>query len=200
MKRPRRRRRRRLAFGLTATLACAAAGATGAWADLALSGPQLTDVLGGFDFVPAKSDLEPLLEQPPADLIALARGETSHQDPGVRVRAYRALRLYPSPDTERALETAVVEHARADAGVETVYLRAAMESLAVVAGPRGVKVIAARLTHVSRDIRTAAARALVVCNSLTALDALRTQLSAEKVSQVQIAISEAIRVLSRSGG
>ncbi len=180
-----------------ALIATAASAATVSAAVTATGDVALRDVLGGFDFVPSRAQLDDQLDQPAASLRAIASGVAEHDDPGLRIRAYRALRLYPTPEVERALIEAVQARGRTDAfGVEVLYLRAAVESLAVVAGPRGVEPLRPLLDHPSRDIRASAARALAICGTPAALPALRSRLTSESEAQVRLALSEAIRALT----
>ena len=124
--------------GGTATLPGSAS--PGGAATVAPADQAVAELLSGIDFVPSRGALDDTLGQAaPSELIAIAGGsEPTMNDAGYRLRAYRALALYPGPDTEAALRDAVVEHGQKSTGVDTLYLRAAMESLAIVAGADAV--------------------------------------------------------------
>ena len=154
---------------------------------------NITDALSGIDYVPSQTDLDAILDAPVDDLIAIAADEQADQ--GIRMRAYRALALYPTPVCEDALRLAIATYAADVVGAEVLYLRAAMESLAIVAHADAVADLTPRLNHPSRDIRTAAARALEVTGSAAAVNPLRARLVDEKVEQVRQAITKALRTL-----
>jgi hypothetical protein len=76
------------------------AGAGGAIAPAAALDSAVLDLLGGVDFVPLKSAIDDTLGAGAADeLIAIAGDEEGGTDPGLRLRAYRALAEYPGPAT-----------------------------------------------------------------------------------------------------
>lgn len=158
--------------------------------------PELIALLSGIDFVPSKAALDtelgPTAEQ---QLIAIARTGSPTDDPGVRIRAYRALALYSGSLDD--LKAAVTEHGDGLEALDNLYLRAAMDALATVAGPdlEAVDDIAAHLSHASRDVRAAAARALATTGALAAVERLRARLPLEPEEQVKAAISKAIRAL-----
>jgi HEAT repeat protein len=165
----------------------------------ALVAPEenLEVLLSGIDFVPGVEILDNATgQQTESRLLTIA--ESSDSDPGVRIRAIRALALYPSPTVATALDTLVTSSAQSQ-GLTTLYLRAAMDSLARVAGEGAVDTIAANLTHESRDVRAAAARALAVTGAASAVTILRNRLNSETEFMVHLAISEAIRVLTGEG-
>lgn len=160
--------------------------------------PNLVELLSGIDFVPSRPALDAQLgPTAEAQLIAIARTGSPIADPGVRIRAYRALALYATPTTESELIDAVSMsgHGGGTDTLDNLYLRAAMDSLATVAGPDGVVHISPHLNHASRDVRAAAARALATCGSAAAVQPLRARLLVEPEEQVKAAISKAIRVL-----
>ncbi len=172
----------------------------------AINNSDLSEILSGVDFVPQKGDLDIILgASAPEDLISIA--ENPSEDPGVRIRAYRALAHYPGVATKEALASAIREHsdgedsdgtpvALASIGVDTILLRAAMTSLATIAGADAVDRIQEMLNHDSRDVRAAAARALAVTGSADALPYLYERRDIEQVMQVRFAIEEAIRILT----
>lgn len=161
----------------------------------------VVELLSGIDFVPNRGALDDTLGQAaPSELIAIARGgDPAMNDAGLRLRAYRALALYPGPDTESALQDAVMEHGQKSTGVDTLYLRAAMESLAVVAGADAVDTLSPMLDHPSRDVRAAAALALGATGSQSAIAPLRARLTVETVQQVRLALAQALRDLGATG-
>jgi hypothetical protein len=187
-------------------LTCLAVAVTLAGAVAAIAGKgevwtvnaNLEGLLSGIDFVPSRGHFDNA-DVAEADLIEIARDDGA--DEGHRIRAYRALAYYPGAGTEKALSDAIEEHGAhgtipTPLPVETIYLRAAMHALAVVAGERGVDDIAPMLDHPSRDVRTDAARALAVCGSTTAIPMLRARLeNPDEVAQVRFALTDAIRLL-----
>jgi HEAT repeat protein len=162
------------------------------------SDPEVVEILSGIDFVPQRDTLDEVMGAGAAqDLIDLARDLEGEVDIGIRIRAYRALAHYPQPATAAALEAAVFEHAGAVSGSEVLLLRAAMHSLALVAGPDAVDAIAPRLNHSKRDVRAAAARALGETGAgQAARDLLLARRFVEEESQVILAIDEALRQLT----
>jgi len=160
----------------------------------------LADFLSGIDFVPNRPALDGLMgETAPAELIAIARGRNaSMMESGLRLRAYRALALYPSTETEAALRAAVVEHGALAGGIDTLYARAAMESLAHVAPDGSVATLAPMLAHPSQDVRAGAALALRETGSPSAIPALRARLPEEPVLQVRLAIADALNELNEA--
>lgn len=185
-----------IAAGTLAALAIAHA-ASVAPAEAPPGDARVVELLSGVDYVPNRAALDDALGAAVAadDLVAIARGSAPESaDPGVRIRAYRALGLYPGSATEAALRAALAENA-AGAGVETLYLRAAAESLVKVAGAGAVDDIVPLLDHASRDVRATAAVALGRTGSDAAVPSLRARLSVEEVGQVRLAIAEALRAL-----
>lgn len=162
----------------------------------AQANPDLIELLSGVDFVPPGSDLREIATV--QEIIDIARDDSDGADPGLRIRAYRALAEFPEASAEEALLDAIALHSAAVTGIETLYARAAMHSLAAIApadDPGIVFAIAANLRHSSRDMRVSAAEALGVVGSRMALPALLEQLSTEAVTQVKLAIGAAIDAL-----
>jgi HEAT repeat protein len=181
-----------LALGLQAAGSAGAGGKGG-------SLDALAEMLSGIDFVPDRLALDQAMGgDAAAQLIAIAGGTSSLVDPGVRIRAYRALALYPSSEARTALAAAVTEFGSEERGVATIYLRAAMDSLAQIAGAGAVTTIAPMLDHVSRDVRASAARALGVTESVTAVAPLNDRRLVEQVPQVRLAIDDALRELTEN--
>lgn len=181
-----------------AAVVLAVAGARAAYspAEAPPGDPRLVELLSGIDHVPSRATLDALAGGSAREmLIAIARGEREESaDPGVRIRAYRALALYPDPSTEEALREGIAEHAGA-AAVDTLYLRAAVDSLVDMAGPSAVEDLVPLLDHRSRDVRASAASALGDTGSNEAVSPLRARLSVEQIGQVRLAIAEALREL-----
>ena len=164
----------------------------------------IIEILSGVDFVPEEQIIETVFgETAIDDLINIARDPD--EDAGLRIRAYRALALYPGDATVAELRRSINAHsddglvALASTGTDTILLRASMSSLAVIARAEAVDDISPMLNHKSRDVRAAAARALAVCGSLAAVNDLRVRLINETEPQVEWAIEEAIRVLMGDG-
>jgi hypothetical protein len=175
--------------------ACLRLSSIAAGEPLAAAAAGVDDLLGGVDYVPGKPELDEALGDPPEDeLIDLAI--STDADPGVRIRAYRALAHYPTDPTRLVLMDAVAAHAGATSGVEVLYLRAALHSLAAVSGEDAVDEIAARLDSESRDVRADAALALGETGSATADPPLRARREIEVVDQVKWAIDEALATLA----
>lgn len=170
----------------------------------AIDKAYLVDFLSGIDFIPEPEDLGIGSDE----LISIARGhDPDTRDPGMRVRAYSALAWYGT-DNEADLLDAITEYDVFPLNGESfVYLRAAIETLAQVAGPSmdmsdgyAAGTLASLLDHGNRDIRVAAARALGTYGSradnLTLAEQIRTRLenrlAIEEVSQVRTAIQGAL--------
>jgi hypothetical protein len=190
----------RRARWLGASLLAVGAAALALWAGGAGAGrgtgaQTVSELLSGIDFIPSRPTLDDAMgAAAPDELIAIARGRDANlDDPGLRIRAYRALGLYPGPETEAALAAAVHEHSTKVAGTEILYLRAAMGALARVAGERAVDVIGPMLGHPSRDVRADAARALRETGSNRAACYIRPLQASEEFEMVQVAMEEAIR-------
>ena len=163
----------------------------------AIDGP-LREALSGIDFVADKALFERLLGgEAASDLIEIARDVDGELDPGLRIRAYRALALYPQ-DTAGALLDAVDEHASAlvTSGVEVIYAKAAMSSLATVStvAPPATQALALAqfgsvLEHPLIDLRAAAARSL----GKSGLDGGRPLLEARLLIEESELVRDAIR-------
>ncbi len=158
--------------------------------------PAVVEMLTGIDYIPTRGTIDSALGADAVDqLIAIAGGDAAESaDPGVRIRAYRALALYPGAATEAELRAGILQHS-AGSGVDTLYLRAAVDSLVQIAGPDAVDDVVPLLDHASRDVRASAAMALGDTGSEDAVSPLRARLSVEQVGQVRLAIAEALREL-----
>jgi len=183
-----------IAAGLLVAMAIARAAVSPATAPPGDTG--LVEILSGIEYIPTRGSLDAQMGAGAQDrLIAIARGDAEESaDPGIRIRAYRALAFYPSPATESALRAGIVAHA-GGGSVDTLYLRAAAESLVQIAGADAVDDLVPLLDHASRDVRATTARALGDTGSAQAVSPLRARLSIEEVGQVRLAIAEALREL-----
>jgi HEAT repeat protein len=198
-------RRRALHLVLLAAIAggAAARGDTSAIDPVAAATPEVVDALTAIDFPAVKSEmdsqkasLDTLLGSDPVDTL-VAISDSTELAAGIRLRALRALALYPSDATRAALTNEITSHAAATSGVDVLVLRTAIEALGLVGQPADVATIVPLLDKEEcRDIRAAAARALRDLGSSTAIAPLHARLAKETVPQVQFWISDALRVLS----
>jgi len=153
------------------------------------------ELLSALDYTPDRASLDEASgSDAETDLLTLA-SEAGGADPGIRIRALHALAEYPSTASRTLLEDTIAIHT-STGGVGTLYLRAAMPSLALVARSGAVDTLAQELTHPSRDVRAAAARALAMTEAASAVPILRDRLDVEPTLQVRLAISAAIRELT----
>lgn len=158
--------------------------------------PALIEALSGIDYVPTKQELDLRLGATADDiLIDLARNGNPTTDTGVRIRAYRALVQYDTPEVHAALTAAIAELGASTDPIDLLHLKAAMDSFATLAGDAAVDDLAPQLDHASLDVRAAAARALGRTESANALPPLRARLNVEPEDQVKSAISKAISAL-----
>jgi HEAT repeat protein len=183
------------------TIALAAV-ASAALADGAPGRPRVDgavlDVLSVADEVVARERLDQALGPAPVATLR-ATATDGGVDPGIRLRALRALGLYPSPESRAALHDALVARGRCDGdgaavtGTDLVFVRAALEALGAIGDPEDVAWIVPCLQAKSRDLRVAAARSLRDLGASTAVCPLQRQRDVEVVPQVQSAISAALR-------
>lgn len=155
---------------------------------------DVADILTGVDFVPGKPALDDVLDDPNPDLIALAAD--TEMDPGLRMRAVRALALYPGLETRTVLLAIIADNEDAASGTETLLVRAAMYALATIDGAAAVGPLAPLLDHPSLDVRADAAHALGLTGSPAADPFLRERRNIETSEQARWAIEEALRTLS----
>jgi len=154
----------------------------------------LIEQLSGIEHIPLRVVLDNLLGNDAAEELANLAADPGG-DPGLRLRAYRALSLYPGATAATALRQGLTDHSADATGMATLYLRAITMALAAIDGALAVDDLAPLLDHSSRDVRAAAARALGATDSPDAIGVLRDRLAIESVSQVQLAIAEALRRL-----
>jgi hypothetical protein len=122
-------------------------------------------------------------------------------DVGVRLRAIHALVNYCAPCSTTAtahqtLAGLVSDNANVLSGSQLLVLRASIEALGPLQVSSDVQLLTPLLDHPNRDIRATTANSLRdLCNS-AAIEPLRVRYSQETVPQVQLAISQALRLLS----
>ena len=126
------------------------------------------------------------------------------QDPGVRLRAYRAIGLYKGIQARTALRFDLTSSlASPQTGTDLLYLRAAIEALGLQQEPADVPVLVPFLNfEASRDIRAATADSLRVLGSSQAIDPLQERYGVETQldqpsEQVRLAITRALRDLGQ---
>ncbi len=162
---------------------------------------DVVELLSATANAPSKSRID-LVMGPTAvaDLIEIADDTSAEADPGLRIRAYGALRHFSqSADGETArlaLKAAVALHTNETTGTQLLYLRAAMLSLAEVGQESSVPDLLGLLSHPSRDIRAACAQALGITGSVSAILPLRDRALIETELQVELAIADALFVLN----
>jgi HEAT repeat protein len=165
---------------------------------------EATYALTAIDGVPSAAILETLIPDPVVTLLAVAGGEQGKPVDApteLRLRAIRALSLFPAtPETRTRLRLLLTSNLAGATGANILLAQAALESLGRITSPTdNVEVVAVSdsLSHASRDIRVAAARALrQIGSSQYALDALRARERSEEVDAVKYAIYEAIQAMS----
>lgn len=167
--------------------------------------PMVVDALTPIDAVPSSDDLNYVFGTPSAAVTQLrAIAMDPDAEVGIKLRAIRALAQYKSSDLGSPLahDTLVAVftnplYANAKLSSELLVLRGAIEALGACPDkqPTDVDLLAPMLEHQSRDIRAATANALRDLGNTNAITPLSDRLQNEQVKQVQIAISEALRVL-----
>ena len=160
----------------------------------------LDDLLHGIDLVPTRTLYDPTLGNNPAPtLLAIAMPTGGTGDVGARVRAIRALALYPDDTVRDALTSLITSLTPSTVVSDVILLGSSIESLGLCGQESDVPTIVPLLNYDnSRDIRTTAARALRDIGSTTAIDALRTRYAIETTAEVRLAISEALRQLGQT--
>lgn len=159
--------------------------------------PAVVELLSGISYSPSKNSIDLVMGSAALeDLIAIAEDSSADSDPGVRIRAWRALGEYPlSPDAalaSDALRGGIAEYANSSSGTDLLFLRACMLSLAQLDGDNSVTDLVPRLSHQSRDIRAAAAQALGITGSSAAYQPLLDRALVEEETQVTLAIADAL--------
>jgi|GEM_PF-1691470 len=204
------KRLRRLALGATMALGAGGISYATAVTNGALApddGPRdsvagdvdtLEAQLSGIDFLPDRDRLDGVVAgNAVADLVEMAN-DTGAQA-GRRLRALRSLGAYDTGPAREALIETVERYDSAEAGIELVYLRAAIEALADLGGVAGddtAIIIGDLLEHPSPDVRAAAARGLGDLGDPVGTGFLFRRLDVEKVPFVRAAIDRALRDLT----
>jgi HEAT repeat protein len=158
---------------------------------------EVVELLSATANSPSKSRIDQVMGPTAvADLIEIADDTSAEADPGLRIRAYNALRHFaqtPESETVRlALQSAVALRTSETSGTQLLYLRAAMLSMAEVGMETSVPDLLGLLAHPSRDIRAACAQALGITGSDDAILPLRDRALIETELQVQVAIADAL--------
>lgn len=151
---------------------------------------QIEQTLSGIDYLPDRGRLDDLLAGT-AELVALANSEDDTVSPGVRLRAYRSLGLFDDPIARDALVDAIDRFRFSFEPIEQMYLIAAIEALADLAGPEDLGPMVDALGHDSRDVRAAAARALGATGLPEACEPLDNLIDIETEPQVMEAAGAA---------
>ena len=159
--------------------------------------PEVVELLSGISYSPTKNSIDLVMGSAALeDLITIAEDSSSGSDPGVRIRAWRALGEYPlSPDAtlaSDALRNGIAEFATAEQGTNLLFLRACLLSLAQLEGGESVASLVPHLSHQSRDIRASAAQALGITGSSEAYPYLLDRALVEEEDQVKLAIADAL--------
>ena len=172
--------------------------------------PDVENTLTAIDQVPTKEQINNAIapDDPLTKLTEIATDTDPTPDAvSIRLRAIHALAKYCNPtpcvanDPAHQTITAVLNMTRGLGGVGTdvLILRASIETLGAMKVASDVGALQDLLNHASRDIRAATARSLRdLCNNQAVIP-LTQRLSVEKVPQVKLAISEALRILSQCG-
>lgn len=150
---------------------------------------EIIALLSGIDFMPDTATLSAVVN---GDLTTLADVANEDGDPGVRIRAYRALGQFDDDRARQGLKTGIDRYRTATAGTELLYLMAAAEGLGLIGGPADVPVLAPLLDAPSRDLRVVTTRALAAIGDTQACDLLRARSSVEPEPQVEIELDLAL--------
>jgi HEAT repeat protein len=177
--------------------------ASGVLPGQAASGPTLAVItadgvalLTAIDFVPDRAALDALLGADAEQQLIEVGSGTGDPDPGVRLRAIRALALYPTVTSRQALAAMISFGRLSVRGRDVLFLRAAIEALGAIGDPDDVGVLLPLLQfEPSRDVRATTADALRELGSVAAIEPLRQRFAEEQSDQVRLAISQALREL-----
>jgi hypothetical protein len=179
-----------------------------ALADVTLTQPMI-NALTPIDSVPSSQQINQAFNGSASEALASLQqlaNPTNFVDRGVQIRAVRALIHYcqttPCGESDPAhltlREIALLpKYKDSRFGSDLLVLRAAIESLGVLQVPMDVDILVPQLQHPSRDIRAAVARALRDLGNTQAIVPLRARYNIETSEQVQLAISDALRVLGQ---
>ncbi len=197
------KRTRRILLG-----ACLLGSMAGASIAIALEAPmgdlQVIELLSGLNYVPDQFTIDSVLGPTAVeDLVQIAEDNSVNADPGLRLRAFRALGEYgenPQRTTAAAaLRRAITTYGSENSGTKLLYLRSSMLGLASIEGGNAVSNLVDQLGHPSRDIRAACAQALGITKSDAAIQPLRARALIEVEDQVQLAIANALFQLDSGG-
>jgi hypothetical protein len=189
----------KLVRALVAVVAIAVVARAGADGNTVALSQNQENALTPIDSLPTPEQLDVAFQgQALTELTAIAAADGN--DTGVRLRAIYALVNYCSPCsvTDAAHQTLaglISANANVLSGSQLLILRAAIEALGALEIGTDVPVLSPLLDHPSQDIRATTANALGdLCNN-AAIEPLRVRYSEETVPQVQLAISQALRLL-----
>ncbi|MBL0218500.1 MAG: HEAT repeat domain-containing protein [Myxococcales bacterium] len=167
------------------------------------------DTLTPIDSLPSSQQINTAFNNSPAEALASLQqiaNPTGPMDRGVQIRAVRALIHYcattpctdPDPAHTTLVQIAIAPRYRdSRSGGDLLVLRAAIESLGALRVPGDASTLILQLQHPSRDIRASVARALRDLGNTQAITPLRARYNIETSKQVQLAISDALRVLGQ---
>jgi HEAT repeat protein len=156
---------------------------------------EVEQALAAVERLPAPARLDELSENLSVPYLA-AIIEDKSAPAKARLSALTALAGYPGKASEELLRRFMVDFGASPTGVSTLYTRAAMRSLAVLAGPRAADDLVPALLHPAPDVRAEAAHSLVVANARQAVPQLRVALAGETSRLVRQAFDEAILTLT----
>jgi hypothetical protein len=166
--------------------------------------PQaVQDALSSIDSAPTATDLNMVLGPTAVQELVLI-AQDPQADIGILLRSLHALSQYPQAVTSSTvahdtLAAIVGNPTRRDSTAPTdiLVLRAAIQSLGLLRVQGDLALLTPQcLEHPSRDVRATTATALRDLGNPAAIPLLRGRLGSETVPQVQLAISDALRVLS----
>jgi hypothetical protein len=112
-----------------------------------------------------------------------------------RTRALVVLRHFPSTATTSTLRATIQRTAVAKGGVPLLDLQQALASYAVVVGPRSLPVLQPFLAHAHVDVRHAAAGAVVLSRSPSALSVLAARRKIEPAMMVRVELDRRMQEL-----
>jgi HEAT repeat protein len=163
-------------------------------------------LLTAIDSIPTRAQLEAALPgDTVAQLVQLAFPTSGNPEFGVQLRALRALSLFapPTPSVRDNVKKLISHPGDLDVGKQMLLTVAALETLAQFRFAADLQPVADQLSHPSRDVRVAAARAMRRIGTVPFADAklaitlLQSRQIDETVPAVRLAISEAIQALAQ---
>ena len=167
---------------------------------------DVVDALSSIDHATPVADLTNTLGSGSSDMAASQIAQVAANpmvDTGVALRSIHALSQYPETIAHDTLAQLVATYVTSTQPVDTLMLRAAIESLGLLRVASDADVLdctsgtlgGCPLDHPSRDVRTATARALRDIGNPSAIPALRVRLGQETVPQVKLALAAALAAL-----